>query len=233
MSLSETEGSSLHVIDVATGERTERGRSSGIDTHLRWSPDGNSIAFIRNWSGVAELRVLHFPSDRTGSSTRAVAGRPAELVVGRPPPRLDDRRATAAPRAGAGRRGRQAPTDVTETDSAVVDARFSPDGDWLSFVRLTPPDGTTLRSVHAIHQRQGLRVTVSEPQRAEGTPDAHDWLGGSLAVRDVRSAGFLRLPRRVASSCATSRSPRARTGSWPGRPIPRRASTAPTPRPCS
>jgi len=45
------------------------------------------------------------------------------------------------------------------------------------------PDGTTQRSVQAIHRRQGLAVRVSEPQEASGPPDGHDWLGGRLAVR--------------------------------------------------
>jgi subtilase family serine protease len=192
VSFSETDGSSLSVIDVATGQRTERDRSSGTDRHLRWSPDGNSLAFIRTWWGVAsELRVLHFPSDRTRVFD-------AEPWPGAPPSWSPDGRRLAWTTTGdqplrvrvQDVEGGQS-SDIVDAGSNVVDARFSPDGRWLSYVRLTPVDEwTTLRSVHAIHQEQGLRVTVSEPQEAWGIPDAHEWFGETLAVRAYEQMDF-------------------------------------------
>ena len=70
-------------------------------------------------------------------------------------------------------------------------------------------------------------MTVSEPQEAYGLPDGHDWVGGRLADPRVRPAGPLRPRGRSLRRARRRRSPRARTGSWPGRPTPRRASTSP------
>jgi subtilase family serine protease/Tol biopolymer transport system component/flagellar hook assembly protein FlgD/fibronectin type 3 domain-containing protein len=187
LSVSEVSGSSLHVLDRATGALTELGRSSGLDTHLRWSPDGKQLAYIRSWSwgAAAELQVL----DLGSSHTRVLDPQPWPSA---PPSWSPDGRRLAWTTASAQPlrvrvqeiEGEQEPVDVVEPGSDAVDARFSPDGNWLSYIRLAHlPEGTTLRSVHAIHQRQDLRVTVSEPREGYGAPHTHDWLGGRLAIR--------------------------------------------------
>jgi len=186
VSLQESEGGSLHRIDVETGSRVELARGSGVDSHLRWSPDVARLAFIRSWSATAaELRVLELD----GSREQVLDAQPWPAA---PPSWSPDGRRVAWTSAETRPlrvrvqelAGSEPPSEVSEAGSEIVDARFSPDGDWLSVVRLLrPSDGTTLRSVAAIHQRLGLRVTVSEPRPAEAPPDAHEWLGGRLALR--------------------------------------------------
>ncbi|HEX9189180.1 MAG TPA: CARDB domain-containing protein, partial [Vicinamibacteria bacterium] len=176
---------SLGLVDAATGTLTVRETGSGLPTYLRWSPDGTNLAFVRSWSGsAAELRILG-----EGASPARVLDRDAWPYT--PPSWSPDGRRLAWTAAGTPLRvrvqdlGEAAPAaEIGEAGSDVLDARFSPDGSWLDFVRLTTLlDGTRLRSVHAIDQRQGQRVTVAEPQPVFAELDAHDWLGGRLALR--------------------------------------------------
>jgi subtilase family serine protease len=187
VSLRDSGGGSLQVIETATGVTIEIARSSGVDTQLRWSPDGSRIAFTRSWGWgtAAELHVLDLDTSRTQvldfepwpdapPSWSADGHRLAWTTAAEQPLRVRVQDVEQE----------QAPTDVTDAGSDVVDPRFSPDGDWLSFVRLTHlDDGTTLWSVHAIHQVQSVRVTVSGPQEEDGPPDTHEWLGARLAIR--------------------------------------------------
>jgi subtilase family serine protease/flagellar hook assembly protein FlgD len=175
---------SLKVVDVATGESVEQGIGSGIATQLRWSPDGARLAFVRSWSGVvAELWVLDLASSRSQVLD-------PDVWPSTPPSWSPDGHRLAWTTRATPLRvlvqdvGQDEPSaEVAETGSDAVDPRFSPDGEWLSYVRLTqPPEATPLRSVLAVHQRLGLRVTVSPPQEAYA-PDAHEWLGGRLGIR--------------------------------------------------
>ena len=79
--------------------------------------------------------------------------------------------------------------ELGEPGADVLDARFSPDGDWLSYVRVQAVEGgDPLGSLRAREERTGRAVTVVEAQGAWTRPEGHDWVGGQLALE---AAGLL------------------------------------------
>ena len=71
----------------------------------------------------------------------------------------------------------------------MLDARFSPDGAWLSYVRVQAvAGGGPVASLRAREERTGLVVTVVAAQGAWTRAEGHDWVGGQLALR---AAGLL------------------------------------------
>jgi subtilase family serine protease/Tol biopolymer transport system component len=181
----EAYGTTLGVLDVASGAFTEVDRSAGVDDHLRWSPDGMRLAFVRSWEGAAaDLRVLDLASGRS-------------LVLDEQPwpdaaPSWspDGRRLawTTAERAPLAVRvceldGARACVDVAEAGADVLDARFSPSGEWLSYVRAQAVEGgTEVAAVRVRQDRTGLVVTAVDDQAGWTRPDGHDWVGGQLAL---------------------------------------------------
>ena len=182
---SQAGGSVLDLLDVATGAVTELDRSSGIDAHLRWSPDGARLAFVRSWYGAAaELHLI----ERADRSETVLDEQPfAEAPPSWSP---DGRRLawTTAERAPLFVRifdldAGSVAAEVAEPGADVLDARFSPAGDWLSYVRVQPvAGGDPLGSLRAREGTTGLTLTVVEAQAAWTRPDAHEWLGDQLAI---------------------------------------------------
>ena len=184
-------GTVLAVLDVGSGGMTELDRTSGVDTHLRWSPDGARIASIRSWYGAAaELRVVDVASGRSDllDEHPSPAEPPAWSPDGR---RLAWTSAETAPlvvrvldlTTGAVSR------EIGEPGADVLDARFSPDGAWLSYVCVQAvAGGGPVASLRAREERTGLVVTVVAAQGAWTRAEGHDWVGGQLALR---AAGLL------------------------------------------
>ena len=183
VSFYESQGSSLHVVDVATGASVELGRSAGIDAYPRWSPDGTRLALVRSWGTVTELRVLELSSSRdrvldSEAENGALSWSPDGTRLAWTA-RSDEVRLVRVEDLATGQR-----EEIAETGSDALDPRFSPQGDWLSFIRIQRlPEGWTMGSLRAAH-RQGLRVTVTQLQSGYWSPEAHEWLAGQLAVRE-------------------------------------------------
>lgn len=193
----------LETVDLS-GLVTEFGRTSGAARWLRWSPDGSRVASLLAWNGgAAELHVVVLG---TGESTVL----DAQPWPNAPPAWSPDGDRVAWTTAGTPalsvrvhdvRRGEPA-GDVREDGADVIDPRFSPDGDWLSYVRVqASAEGETLRSVVARHPGSALATTVSGPRVSQLWPEDHEWRQGSLALRDglaldlwAPEAGRFRLP---------------------------------------
>jgi subtilase family serine protease/flagellar hook assembly protein FlgD len=182
-------GTTLAVLEVATGVRADLDASAGIDERLRWSPDGAHIAFTRTWSwDVVELRIAS-PDDGQGRTLDELAwpegvpswspdGRRVAWTTARGP-RLEVSIGDIA--------AAEPPLEIGDASADLVDPRFATSGNWLSFVRLQgQPDGSTLRWIVARHGVGGTSLTVRGPEEtwSVAPPDAHEWLGGRLVVRD-------------------------------------------------
>ena len=187
------QGTLLETLDVASGASVEIERSSGSDRWLRWSPDGRRLAFLRSWSGgAAELRVVALDSGETqvldaqpwpdappawspdGTRLAWTSASAAFLRV-----RLHD----VAHDEPAG--------EVTEPQADAANARFSPDGDWLSYVRIRrPSDGAILRTLVARQLASGFSNPVGAPRESSSWPEDHEWRGGRLGLADSAQFEF-------------------------------------------
>jgi CARDB/FlgD Ig-like domain/WD40-like Beta Propeller Repeat len=188
VSLYEGAGTSLYVIDASAGNGDVVDASSGVDSYLRWSPDGRRLAFFRRWSG--DIAVLHV-FDLYRETSDVLDDGP---WLDAPPSWSPDGRRLAWTTASSERlRVRvkdltqdEPSTDVTEPDADAVAGVFSPDGSWLGYLRVVHlGDDMLLWSIRAIHQQLDLRVTVRGPgEPTWSLPASLDWLGGRLAVRE-------------------------------------------------
>lgn len=184
VSLHEADGTSLHLVEVETGNQTPLLSSPGTDAHLRWSPDGVHLAFVRAWSPtVVELRLLAL-----SSGDEDVVD--AQAWPGASPSWSSDGRLLAWTSAATDQRHVRVRDTATseEVDGIaapgihVQNPRFSPTGDWLSVVRVTPDAGSGgQHQVTASHRTQSLTVVVH--RLAPGAEvDSHDWTRGGLSV---------------------------------------------------
>jgi subtilase family serine protease/flagellar hook assembly protein FlgD len=189
LSLYTSPGTTLGVLDVGTGVRTDLDASAGTDERLRWSPDGAHIAFVRRWSGeVVELRAVSLDDGQVTTLDELAWSQavPSWAPDGRrvawttaSGPRLEVRVADLS--------GAEPSVEIGEASADLVDPRFATSGDWLSFVRLQDqPDGPTLRWIVARRGVAGTSLDVRGPDEtwSVAPPDAHEWLGGRLVVRD-------------------------------------------------
>ncbi len=183
----------LETVDVASGAVTEIERSSGSDRWLRWSPDGSRLAFLRSWSGgAAELRVVALDS----GEARVLDAQPwpdAPPAWSPDGARVAWTSASAAPlRVRLYDVARDEPaSEVAEPQADAVDARFSPGGDWLSYVRINRlSEGVTLRTVVARQLASGFSTTIGGPRESSSWPDDHDWRGGRLGLGDAEQVAF-------------------------------------------
>ncbi len=177
----------LETVDAVSGAVSLIGRTSGSVRWLRWSPDGSRLASLRAWSGgAAELRL-----DVPGTGESLIVD--AQPWPDAPPAWSPDGDRLAWTTTATGgrhlrlfdvRRGEPA-GEVGEAGADVVDPRFSPDGSWLSYVRVRlAAEGETLRSVVARRLESGLVTTVSGPRVSQAWPEDHEWRQGSLSLRD-------------------------------------------------
>jgi hypothetical protein len=178
-------GNVLAVADAAGGAVTEIERSSGVDQQISWSPDGRRLAALRAWQAAVELRLVDIAA-RTSSSID-------------PRPRLDssptwspDARQLAWSSLGAGHARVRvldlgaggATAEISEPDADAIEPRFSPDGQWLSHVRLaTLDDGRLARSLRLAPLR-GAGLALGSSPEAVVAPGESAWLAGRPTIRD-------------------------------------------------
>jgi subtilase family serine protease/flagellar hook assembly protein FlgD len=176
----------LETVDVGSGSVAELLRSSAGARWLRWSPRGSRLALLQQWSGgAAELRVIE---TATGQSTLLDArpwpdappdwssdgSRLAWTTATTDPPSVRLHDVSEGSPAG----------EIREGGLAVRDARFSPDGEWLSYVR-DPGSPESLRSVVVRHLRSAAATVVGGgPRESSLWPVDHEWRQGRLSLRD-------------------------------------------------
>lgn len=177
----------IETVDVDSGTVTEVERGSGTSRWLRWSPEGSRLAVLRSWSeGACELRVLALDS----GERRVLDAQPWPQA----PPAWSPDGTLLAWTSAAEEALRVRLHDVvrdepagqlTEPQADAVDARFSPTGGWLSYVRVDRlATGSSSRSVVARQLDAGLTVTVAGPRESDSWPLEHEWRGTRLGLHD-------------------------------------------------
>ena len=176
----EGSGHNLVMYDFATGKESVLTQAGNDDANPQWSPDGKSIAYLRN---DKELRVVTVPAKDVAAADRVVATGdvPRSAVTWSPDSQwiaytLDDKRSFRNVNVVQATGGESHPVSFLANGETASRIAWSPDGRYLLFDTAQRSEQVQIARVdllpHVPKYREDEFRELFRPSRTPGTPSS-------------------------------------------------------------